>query len=70
MSFDDAGVKACGKDTAGKPSPWVAFVASELIRDGGRKWNGLCNCYSKTGSVGDGCDYFGTYQGESAFTVG
>jgi hypothetical protein len=62
MSFDDAGVKACGKDSAGKPSPWVAFVASELIRDGGRKWNGLCNCYSRTGTVGDGCGEINVFE--------
>ncbi|HYQ16199.1 MAG TPA: DUF2403 domain-containing lipoprotein [Polyangiaceae bacterium] len=63
MSFDDAQVKACdGKGGAGAPGPWVAFVASELIRDGGRKWNGLCNCYSKTGSVGDGCGEINVFE--------
>jgi hypothetical protein len=62
MSFDDAGVAACNGDGAGHPGPWVAFVASELIRDGGRKWNGLCNCYSKTGSVGDGCGEINVFE--------
>ena len=62
MSFDDAGVSKCDGDGAGHPGPWVAFVASELIRDGGRKWNGLCNCYSKTGSVGDGCGEINVFE--------
>jgi len=62
MSFPDAGVTACGGTGAGKPSPWVAFVASELVRDGGRKWNGLCNCYSKTGTVGDGCGEINVFE--------
>jgi hypothetical protein len=62
MMFDDAGVAACNGDGAGHPGPWVAFVASELIRDGGRKWNGLCNCYSKTGSVGDGCGEINVFE--------
>jgi hypothetical protein len=62
MSFDDAGVTACDGDGAGHPGPWVAFVASELVRDGGRKWNGLCNCYSKTGSVGDGCGEINVFE--------
>jgi hypothetical protein len=62
MSFDDAGVAACDGDGAGHPGPWVAFVASELVRDGGRKWNGLCNCYSKTGSVGDGCGEINVFE--------
>ena len=62
MNFDDAGVAACNGDGAGHPGPWVAFVASELIRDGGRKWNGLCNCYSKTGSVGDGCGEINVFE--------
>lgn len=62
MNFDDAGVAGCGGDGAGKPSPWVAFVASELVRDGGRKWNGLCNCYSKTGTVGDGCGEINVFE--------
>ena len=62
MNFDDAGVAACSGTGAGKPSPWVAFVASELVRDGGRKWNGLCNCYSKTGSVGDGCGEINVFE--------
>lgn len=60
--FDDAGVAACDGDGAGHPGPWVAFVASELVRDGGRKWNGLCNCYSKTGSVGDGCGEINVFE--------
>jgi hypothetical protein len=62
MNFDDAGVAACDGNGAGHPGPWVAFVASELIRDGGRKWNGLCNCYSKTGSVGDGCGEINVFE--------
>jgi hypothetical protein len=62
MSFDDADVQACDEDAAGHPGPWVALVASELIRDGGRKWNGLCNCYSKTGSVGDGCGEINVFE--------
>jgi hypothetical protein len=62
MDFDDGGVAACDGDGAGHPGPWVAFVASELIRDGGRKWNGLCNCYSKTGSVGDGCGEINVFE--------
>ena len=63
MNFDDAGVAACdGKGGAGHPGPWVAFVASELIRDGGRKYNGACNCYSKTGSVGDGCGEINVFE--------
>ena len=62
MTFPDAGVTACGGTGAGQPAPWVAFVASELVRDGGRKWNGLCNCYSKTGSVGDGCGEINVFE--------
>jgi len=62
MTFDDAGVAACSGEGAGHAGPWVAFVASELIRDGGRKWNGLCNCYSKTGSVGDGCGEINVFE--------
>jgi len=62
MDLDDAQVKACGGTGAGAPGPWVAFVASELIRDGGRKWNGLCNCYSKTGTVGDGCGEINVFE--------
>ena len=62
MNFDDVGVASCGGDGVGKPSPWVAFVASELVRDGGRKWNGLCNCDSKTGSVGDGCGEINVFE--------
>ena len=62
MNFDDAGVAGCDGDGAGHPGPWVAFVASELIRDGGRKWNGACNCYSKSGSVGDGCGEINVFE--------
>jgi hypothetical protein len=62
MNFDDDGVAACSGDGTGKPGPWVAFVASELVRDGGRKWNGLCNCYSKTGTVGDGCGEINVFE--------
>jgi hypothetical protein len=62
MTFDDARVAACNGQGAGHPGPWVAFVASELIRDGGRKWNGLCNCYSKTGTVGDGCGEINVFE--------
>jgi len=62
MNFDDARVASCDGKGAGHPGPWVAFVASELIRDGGRKWNGLCNCYSKTGSVGDGCGEINVFE--------
>jgi len=62
MNFDDSKLSACDGGGAGHPGPWVAFVASELIRDGGRKWNGLCNCYSKTGSVGDGCGEINVFE--------
>jgi hypothetical protein len=62
MTFSDAGLTACSGTGAGNPAPWVAFVASELVRDGGRKWNGLCNCYSKTGSVGDGCGEINVFE--------
>jgi hypothetical protein len=62
MNFDDEGVAACSGDGEGHPGPWVAFVASELVRDGGRKWNGACNCYSKTGSVGDGCGEINVFE--------
>lgn len=62
MVFDDERVAACNGDGAGHPGPWVAFVASELVRDGGRKWNGACNCYSKTGSVGDGCGEINVFE--------
>ncbi|MDC3955203.1 DUF2403 domain-containing lipoprotein [Polyangium jinanense] len=62
MTFDDAGVTKCDGDGQGHAGPWVAFVASELIRDGGRKWNGLCNCYSKTGTVGDGCGEINVFE--------
>jgi hypothetical protein len=62
MTFDDSRVAACSGSGAGHAGPWVAFVASELVRDGGRKWNGLCNCYSKTGSVGDGCGEINVFE--------
>lgn len=62
MTFPDEGVTACGDTAPGRPAPWVAFVASELVRDGGRKWNGLCNCYSKTGTVGDGCGEINVFE--------
>jgi Putative TOS1-like glycosyl hydrolase (DUF2401)/Glycine-rich protein domain (DUF2403) len=62
MSFDDEGVAACDGEGAGHPGPWVALVASELVRDGGRKWNGACNCYSRTGSVGDGCGEMNVFE--------
>jgi hypothetical protein len=62
MDLDDGGVKSCDGDGQGHPGPWVAFVASELIRDGGRKWNGLCNCYSKTDTVGDGCGEINVFE--------
>ena len=62
MNFDDAKLSACDGSGAGHPGPWVAFVASELIRDGGRKYNGLCNCYSKTGNVGDGCGEINVFE--------
>lgn len=62
MNFDDAGVVKCDGAGAGHPGPWVAFVASELVRDGGRKWNGACNCYSKTGAVGDGCGEINVFE--------
>lgn len=62
MKVDDAALTECNGEGPGHPGPWVAFVASELIRDGGRKWNGLCNCYSKTGSVGDGCGEINVFE--------
>ncbi len=62
MDVDDASVAACDGSGAGHPGPWVALVASELVRDGGRKWNGQCNCYSKTGSVGDGCGEINVFE--------
>jgi hypothetical protein len=62
MDFEDAQIKACEGAGAGHPGPWVAFVASELTRDGARKWNGLCNCYSKTGTVGDGCGEINVFE--------
>lgn len=62
MTFDDAGVHKCGETGAGHPGPWVAFDAAELYRDGARKWNGACNCYSKTGTVGDGCGEINVFE--------
>jgi hypothetical protein len=62
MDIDDGALKACDGEGPGHAGPWVAFVASELVRDGGRKWNGLCNCYSKTGSVGDGCGEINVFE--------
>ncbi len=62
MDFDDAGVEKCDGAGPGHPGPWVAFVASELVRDGARKWNGAGNCYSKTGSVGDGCGEINVFE--------
>lgn len=62
MDFKDSDVRSCGGAGLGHPGPWVAFVSAELIRDGGRKWNGLCNCYSKTGSVGDGCGEINVFE--------
>ncbi len=62
MSFDDARRSSVRRRRRRASGPWVAFVASELIRDGGRKWNGLCNCYSKTGSVGDGCGEINVFE--------
>ena len=62
MAFDDAQVKACSGNGTPSPAPWVAFVASELTRDGGRKYNGLCNCYSRTGTVGDGCGEINVFE--------
>lgn len=62
MTFDDAGVSDCDGSGSGHPGPWVAFDASELFRDGGRKWNGDCNCYSKTGTVGDGCGEINVFE--------
>ncbi len=62
MDIEDSELTACNGTDPGHPGPWVAFVASELVRDGGRKWNGLCNCYSKTGSVGDGCGEINVFE--------
>jgi hypothetical protein len=62
LEVDDASVKACSGDGTGHPGPWIAFVASELTRDGGRKWNGACNCYSRTGTVGDGCGEINLFE--------
>jgi hypothetical protein len=59
---NDANVTACSGDGAGHPGPWIALVASELTRDGARKWNGACNCYSRTGSVGDGCGELNLFE--------
>lgn len=61
-TFEDASVRSCNGSGTPNPGPWMALVASELIRDGGRKWNGLCNCYSKTGSVGDGCGEINLFE--------
>lgn len=61
-TFDDAGVASCNGGGAAHPGPWVALVASELVRDGARKWNGACNCYSKTGTVGDGCGEINLFE--------
>lgn len=62
VTFPDSRVTACGGSGPGNPAPWFAIVASELVRDGGRKWNGLCNCYSKTGTVGDGCGEINVFE--------
>jgi hypothetical protein len=62
MTFKDADVRACDGDAPGHAGPWVALVASELVRDGARKWNGACNCYSRTGSVGDGCGEMNVFE--------
>jgi hypothetical protein len=62
MKFADTSVMKCDGAGVGHPGPWVAFVASELVRDGGRKWNGACNCYSKTGTVGDGCGEINVFE--------
>lgn len=63
MNFEDSGVAKCGGGAGeSNPGPWIAFVASELVRDGGRKWNGLCNCYSVNGSVGDGCGEINVFE--------
>jgi hypothetical protein len=62
MNFADSGVAKCDGGGGGQAAPWVAFVASELVRDGGRKWNGACNCYSKTGTVGDGCGEINVFE--------
>lgn len=61
-TFDDAGVASCNGNGTAHPGPWVALVASELVRDGARKWNGACNCYSKTGTVGDGCGEINLFE--------
>jgi len=62
MDVDDSRIEACDGKGPGAAGPWVAFVASELVRDGGRKWNGLCNCYSQTGTVGDGCGEINVFE--------
>jgi hypothetical protein len=62
LEVNDATVKACTGDGTGHPGPWIAIVASELTRDGGRKWNGACNCYSRTGTVGDGCGEINLFE--------
>lgn len=61
-TFDDAEVSSCNGGGGAHPGPWIALVASELVRDGARKWNGACNCYSKTGSVGDGCGEINLFE--------
>lgn len=62
FSVDDESVAACSGSGSAHPGPWIAFVASELTRDGARKWNGDCNCYSRTGSVGDGCGEINLFE--------
>ena len=62
MTVTDSAVNACDSDGDGHPGPWMAFVSAELIRDGARKWNGMCNCYSKTNSVGDGCGEINVFE--------
>lgn len=61
-TFDDGAVASCNGGGSPHPGPWMALVASELIRDGARKWNGACNCYSKTGTVGDGCGEINLFE--------
>jgi len=62
MTFEDADVHPCGGSGAGHPGPWVAFDASALYRDGASKWDGQCNCYSKTGTVGEGCGEINVFE--------
>ncbi|HSC86301.1 MAG TPA: DUF2403 domain-containing lipoprotein [Polyangiaceae bacterium] len=61
MDFDDAAVEKCDGGAGGHPGPWVAFVASELVRDGARKWSD-CNCYTRTPYVGDGCGEMNVFE--------